>query len=335
MSGYLSRERKVAIEAVEQASKVCKLVFKQLVEGETLTKGDKSPVTFADFSAQAIVNSILEKHFPNDPIVGEEDSKDLQGESGEKLRSKVVELTNLVISPSLSEDQILKAIDRGQYEGGKSGRFWTLDPIDGTKGFLRGEQYAVCLALIEDGKVKLGVLGCPNLPHDINNEHNTGRGSIFVAVKGRGAFRRPLGGSDEDETPIKASSITDLTKTKFCESVESGHTSQSDSATIANKLGITLPPVRMDSQCKYGCIANGDADIYLRLRVSATYVEKIWDHAAGSILVAEAGGRVSDTNGDELDFSQGRRLEKNVGVVAANASIYDKVIEAVKAQVSS
>jgi 3'(2'), 5'-bisphosphate nucleotidase len=42
---------------------------------------------------------------------------------------------------------------------------WTLDPIDGTKGFLLGGQYAVCLALIEDSDVKLGVMGCPNLPH--------------------------------------------------------------------------------------------------------------------------------------------------------------------------
>jgi 3'(2'), 5'-bisphosphate nucleotidase len=75
----------------------------------------------------------------------------------------------------------------GVYKGGRSGRFWTLDPIDGTKGFLRGEQYAVCLALIENGEVQLAIQGCPNLPRNIHDPCSI-RGSLFVAVKGQGAF---------------------------------------------------------------------------------------------------------------------------------------------------
>ena len=59
------------------------------------------------------------------------------------------------------------------------GRYWTLDPIDGTKGFLRGDQYAVALGLIDDGEVILGVLGCPNLPNSDGS-----RGAIFSAVEG-------------------------------------------------------------------------------------------------------------------------------------------------------
>jgi 3'(2'), 5'-bisphosphate nucleotidase len=47
----------------------------------------------------------------------------------------------------------LDAINLGAYAGGPHGRHWTLDPVDGTKGFLRGGQYAICLALIEDGIV--------------------------------------------------------------------------------------------------------------------------------------------------------------------------------------
>lgn len=63
---------------------------------------------------------------------------------------------------------------------------WTIDPIDGTKGFLRGEQYAVCLSLIVDAQVQVGVIGCPNLPADPANPE-LGQGCIFVAVKGHGA----------------------------------------------------------------------------------------------------------------------------------------------------
>jgi 3'(2'), 5'-bisphosphate nucleotidase len=80
--------------------------------------------------------------------------------------------------------QVLSSIDCGAHQGGAKGRFWTLDPIDGTKGFLRGEQFAVCLALIVDGQVQLGVLGCPNL----GVEKNGSKGALYVAVKGQGAF---------------------------------------------------------------------------------------------------------------------------------------------------
>lgn len=63
---------------------------------------------------------------------------------------------------------------------------WTLDPIDGTKGFLRGGQYAVCLALLVDAKVQVGVMGCPNLALD-PLEPDGEKGCLFVAVRGQGA----------------------------------------------------------------------------------------------------------------------------------------------------
>ncbi|KAJ2642542.1 3'(2'),5'-bisphosphate nucleotidase [Coemansia sp. RSA 1694] len=102
---YLAKERAVAIEAVERASQVCQAVFKRLITAETLTKKDKSPVTVADFGAQAVVNHILEQHFPDDPVVGEEDSKDLQGEDGRALREKVTELVNATTGDAMSSDE--------------------------------------------------------------------------------------------------------------------------------------------------------------------------------------------------------------------------------------
>ncbi|KAJ9064424.1 3'(2'),5'-bisphosphate nucleotidase [Entomophthora muscae] len=144
-------ERKIAIEAVRKASKVCLQVFNSLAQGETVVKDDKSPVTVADYSAQAVINTILSEKFPNDPIVGEEDA-----DFSTHPRRKISDIPK-------TNEQILDAIDKGNYQGGSKGRFWTLDPIDGTKGFLRGGQFAVCLALIVNGSVELGVLGCPNL----------------------------------------------------------------------------------------------------------------------------------------------------------------------------
>ncbi|KAJ2493803.1 3'(2'),5'-bisphosphate nucleotidase [Coemansia sp. RSA 2050] len=331
---YLAKERAVAIEAVERASQVCQAVFQRLITVETLTKKDKSPVTVADFGAQAVVNHILERHFPDDPVVGEEDSKDLQGEAGRVLREKVTELVNATTGDAMSSDEasylILRAIDRGQYAGGPRGRHWTLDPIDGTKGFLRGEQFAVCLALIIDGQVHLGVVGCPNLPYDMSKPDGE-RGVLMVAVKGQGAFQRKLSAdSSEQETLIHVSSVQNTSDAVFCESVEAQHSDHSSNANIARLLGITKPSVRMDSQCKYASVARGDAEIYLRLPVSETYVEKIWDHASGNIIIHEAGGRVSDISGKPLDFSIGRTLSANKGVVAASAKIFDKVISAIQ-----
>ncbi|KAF9578665.1 hypothetical protein BGW38_005429, partial [Lunasporangiospora selenospora] len=222
---------------------------------------------------------------------------------------------------------LIETIDRGTYGGGATGRMWALDPIDGTKGFLRGEQFAVCLALIVDGQVQLGVMGCPNLPVDAKDQDGE-KGCLFIAVKGQGAFQRNF--SSTTETPISMSMIQSLSEASFCESVESGHSNQSDSAKIAQLLGIVRPPVRMDSQCKYCSLARGDAEVYLRLPVDAAYEEKIWDHASGSLLVSEAGGIVSDIHGNPLDFSKGRTLKVNSGVVAAHAMIHGRVVDAVQ-----
>lgn len=320
-------ERRVGVEAVRKASKLCRQAFNSLLKDETVVKDDKSPVTVADYSAQAIISSILAENFPQDPIVGEEDAEFLRTKEGEKVSIKIAELVNSSFKKPKTLQQILDAIDRGKFGGGPKGRFWALDPIDGTKGFLRGGQFAVCLALIVDGSVELGILGCPNLPL---KENDLKRGVIFAAERGLGAYQQPLEEEGIDWEPIKMNLVSDVSKARFCESVESGHSSHDLSARIASLLNISSSPIRMDSQCKYGSIARGDGDMYLRLPTNPSYQEKIWDHAAGSLLVEEAGGQVTDVAGRPLDFSRGRTLAINQGVVAAHASLHPALISAVK-----
>ena len=91
----------------------------------------------------------------------------------------------------------------------------------------------------------------------------------------------------------------------------------------------------MDSQAKYGSIARGAGDLYLRLPVRKDYTEKIWDHAAGDVIVREAGGEVTDASGKRLDFSKGRTLRENKGVVAAPRAVHAQVLEAVKSVLGS
>lgn len=330
-------ERKIAELAVKRASALAKIVAEGHAMG-TITKSDQSPVTIADFGAQAVIIDAIKHVFPNDNVVGEEDADDLRKDS--ELRDTVWKLVQEAtakdsfeaeIGAIASPEAMMDAIDKGNYAGGAKGRMWALDPIDGTKGFLRRGQYAVCLALAVDSEVVVGAIGTPNLPIDYKST-DSGNGVLFSAVSGEGAFQAPLFTNGE-ATKISFNDISKSSEGTFCESVEAGHSSHDQQAQIAKSLGITKPSVRMDSQAKYCSIARGDGDIYLRLPVSATYEEKIWDHAAGNVLIREAGGVVTDMFGNKLDFGVGRTLKNNKGVVAASKNIHAQVLEAVKATI--
>jgi 3'(2'), 5'-bisphosphate nucleotidase len=322
----LNSELQAAITAVRAASTVCQNVQKNLVSAATLEKKDRSPVTVADFASQALVCASLLENSSIHAVVGEEDAAELRESGAEETREKVVEHVRHVRGAGVSPEQALDWIDVGGVTpDGSIERYWTLDPIDGTKGFLRGEQYAIALGLIEQGQVILGVLGCPNLMGPDGQP-----GCLLSAIRGAGAQAHPLAAKgDAGATPIHVSDITSTAAARFCESVESGHSDQDQSAQIATALQITEEPVRVDSQAKYAIVARGEAQIYLRLPTRKDYREKIWDHAAGMIIVEEAGGRVTDVRGNDLDFGHGRKLEHNAGVIATNGPIHDTVLETV------
>jgi 3'(2'), 5'-bisphosphate nucleotidase len=330
MSDY-ANELQIAIDAVRSAASVCQRVQQTLVTDDTLQKKDKSPVTVADFASQAVVCSALHEHLPTDPVAAEENADELRKDEQAEIRASVVKQVEKAQGQTLGDAMVLAAIDHGtSSDGGAKGRFWTLDPIDGTKGFLRGEQYAIALALIEDGQVVLGVMGCPNLPAE-GMETGGEAGVLLTACRGQGAEQLPLTGAATAGRAIHASSITEGNQARFVESVESAHSDHSTSGQVAHRLGIVHEPVRLDSQCKYATVARGEASVYLRMPTKPGYTEKIWDHAAGAIVVEEAGGQVSDIHGQALDFSKGRQLENNTGVVATNGKLHGSVIEAIAA----
>ncbi|KAM3434035.1 hypothetical protein MY4824_005641 [Beauveria thailandica] len=349
VSPRYERELQVAELAVQRAAILTKRVFHEKAKG-TVDKNDKSPVTIGDFGAQALIIAALQHNFPDDAIVAEEEAAQLREDAA--LRDTIWELVRstalddadaetLLGGSIASVESMLDLIDKGNSAGGRAGRIWTIDPIDGTKGFLRGGQYAVCLGLMIDGDVKVGVLGCPNLPVDdaarltadsgANQTDAEGHGVLLAAVQHHGAHSRALtAGALAGSKAIGMRALTDLATATFCESVEAAHSAHGDQAKISETLGITEPSVRMDSQAKYGSIARGAGDIYLRLPVKATYQEKIWDHAAGDLIVRESGGQVTDIYGKRLDFGAGRTLANNKGVVAAPAPVHGKVLAAVQ-----
>jgi 3'(2'), 5'-bisphosphate nucleotidase len=315
--------RRALVEAVRAAAVVCRAVQADLRTGETLTKPDESPVTVADLASQAVIARRLADAFPDLPLTAEEDASTLAGPDRAELRRAVVSRVSAVWKGA-TEDDVLRALARGSHPGGAAGRFLALDPIDGTKGFLRGEQYAVALALVEDGRVVAGVLGCPNLAPP-----GGARGVIVHAAFGAGCRATPLGGSGADR-PVRVSVESDPARLRLCESVEVGHSDRGASDALRARLRVAAPPVRMDSQAKYALLALGGGEVYLRTPTREDRREWIWDHAAGAIVVEEAGGRVTDVTGAPLDFGRGRRLEANRGVVATNGRLHHAVLAALR-----
>ncbi|MCK9458117.1 MAG: 3'(2'),5'-bisphosphate nucleotidase [Proteobacteria bacterium] len=318
------KEMEAAIRAVRDAA----LLTRSIADGittEVLEKRDRSPVTLADFGSQAIVCRALGEAFPADSIIGEEDAGELSRPEQAGMLARLVAAVGRVEAGAAERD-VLAWLDRGGASAA-SDRFWTLDPIDGTKGFLRKEQYAISLALVVGGETVLGALGCPNLA--LEPERPETRGVLFTAVRGEGATRRPLYG-EGPAARIRVSPEGDPRRLRFCESVEKEHSSHGDAARIAELLEIDAEPVRLDSQAKYAVVARGEAEAYLRLPKSADYVEKIWDHAGGAIVVEEAGGKVTDVMGHPIDLTCGRALEKNRGIVASNGALHEALLGAIR-----
>ncbi|MFV0444679.1 MAG: 3'(2'),5'-bisphosphate nucleotidase [Planctomycetaceae bacterium] len=319
------RELEVGLAAVRRAAVACRAVQSAMTP-DVLKKQDKSPVTVADFASQAIICKALADAFPDDAVISEEDAAALADPENAAFLDQILAQVNAA-GLSASRSDLAKWIDHGSHES-QPRRFWTLDPIDGTKGFLRKEQYAIALALIVDGEIEVAVLGCPNLP--AKDAWDKQIGAVFTAIRGQGALLHLLDDPQTDPQTVRASSTRKSSQARLCESVESGHSAHSESACIAQALGIENEPVRLDSQAKYAVVARGEADIYLRLPTRADYHEKIWDHAAGVLVVHEAGGRVTDINGKPLDFTRGSALTENQGVIVTNGGLQDAVLAAVK-----
>ena len=302
-----------------KAMRLCEQVQSEMVSTDAIQKTDRSPVTVADFGSQAVICKAIGEAFPDNPIVAEESAQALKENAS--LLERVTGYVNQFCEDAVSAETVCEWIDRGSGEVGP--KFWTLDPIDGTKGFLRRDQYAIALAYIVDGVVQLGVLGCPNLPYRLDATESE-RGCLFVAIRGEGTHLYTKTGELLEQVHVSEKAH------RFAESFESTHGDSDAHSKIANALGIKEPPVQIDSQAKYGIVSRGEASLYIRLPNPAypDYRECIWDHAAGAIVVEEAGGTVTDANGAPLNFLTGKRMHENRGIVATNGKLHQHVLKA-------
>lgn len=99
---------------------------------------------------------------------------------------------------------------------------------------------------------------------------------------------------------------------------------------MLHALGTPFEPLLLDSQVKHVALAARRADVLVRFPTTPHVRDAVWDHAAGALLISEAGGQVTDLAGQRLDFSTGRRLLRNTGLLAANAWLHDAALKAIE-----
>jgi 3'(2'), 5'-bisphosphate nucleotidase len=284
-------------------------------------KGDASPATVADLASQVAATRALQELAGGAVrIAAEEGMEEIEAHGGAGILEAVataVTASGLPCTAAECETALRSARDEG-----REGCFWTVDPLDGTKGYLRGGQFAVAVALVMHGHPVIGVLALPRL-----GEHGVGEGSgvLVAAVRRHGAWQTPLMGGRA--TALRCAPWTRGGAVRVAGSVETSHSAVDALEAAAARVG-RVESIRMDSQAKYALVARGSADAYIRSSPRAEYVERIWDHAAGVLVAEEAGCRATDCAGAPLDFGRGRGLEANRGVVCAVPELHAALLSA-------
>ncbi len=304
MSHY-NRELKFAIDIVRKASIITEWFRKKGIESFSFKKSDQSPVTLADFASQIYLISQLREFFQDDQIIAEEENIEFIDQKAENLIKQCFEELNLI------DLEILK--ENIRYHGKSSVRQWTIDPIDGTIGYQKGLSYAIGLGFMIESNPKICAIAIPN--------YNEKALAIFSAEKNQGA---QVSFNKNVFKPIKVNLNEDIRNIRLCHSL---HYDQPWVLNFAQDIGIRNF-IQIDSMAKFCMVADGTADLYLKpLDPEHSFT---WDFLPGDLLVREAGGSVTDLNGEGLKFKERKCLWTKPGIIASNSRLQKNIIELIK-----
>ncbi len=262
----LSHELDVARELAREAAALVRRFSQQPMAVKHKAGGE--PVTEADLAANTLIVSRLAQEFPGDAVLSEELPDD-----GSRLGSR---------------------------------RVWMVDPIDGTRDFIRGQTgYVVMIGLCLDGRPVLGVVAHPST------------GAVWSGVVGQAAWREQPGGT---RTPVQTSPLAEPPGVRIVVS-QSRRSPQIDAFRRA--LGVTDEMTVGSVGLKVALVAQGERDLYLYPGEQT----KLWDTCGPEAILIAAGGRMSDMDGRPLDYSKADLNNRN-GVVASNGPLHDHVIRA-------
>ena len=262
----LSHEIDVARRLAREAAALVRGLAERPVSVKYKDAGE--PVTDADLAANALIVSGLAQEFPGDAILSEESPDD-----GSRL--------------------------------GRS-RVWMVDPIDGTRDFIRGQTgYVVMIGLCLDGRPALGAVAHPRT--DV----------AWSGVVGQGAWRDQPDGT---RVPMRTSALAEPRGVRIVVS-QSRRSPQIDAFRLA--LGVTDEMSVGSVGLKVALVCQGERDLYLYPGEQT----KLWDTCGPEAILTAAGGRMSDMDGRPLVYNKAD-LNNRTGVVASNGPLHDLVIQA-------
>lgn len=249
----------------DQASVILMKYFQQVVNVD-FKKDEFDPVTVADRESDTLIREQLNNAFPDDLILSEEDD-------------------NIPLD--------------------YTGRVWMVDPLNGTKSFIKGmDTFAIVIGLVENG---VPSFGCVSIP---------AQNKVFYAEKGKGAFEK-IG---FDFNKIHTSTISEINDSRLITREPSG-----DIRPIEEKLNQIpfLQRIEEGSGAKLCVIAKGDAEAHINTNFRAGK----WDIAAPQIILEEAGGVVTDLDGKPIDYQKKSvNLERSF-IASANKELHEKIIQ--------
>lgn len=345
MDSPLKHELQVALKALQASAALCQRIVASW-DSLTAQKDDLTLVTVGDLALQALLAIILKEEFPDDAIVGEEDGSLLRKDA--QLGEKVQLFVNEALRKEKHNDgryqwqsfeQIYDLLDKtGKHElkANGVGKVWVIDPIDGTRNFVRGHMFAINIALLVDGKQVLSALGCPRTSIDATAPlHNqdvdpAGIGCMIFAVKDHGAFAAPL---DSDILELQPRKLQNCSSTKddirFV--TKAGLVKHGDVRVhelIAGRLNAVYPGCDLlPWTLRWAMLAMGLGNATVWVYKSKDYCPKLWDHAGAMLLFEETGGLITDVLGKPIDLTTGAELSANVGFVAGTVASHELILK--------
>jgi 3'(2'), 5'-bisphosphate nucleotidase len=327
-----------ATSAIQRAATLSLALLAPTRDKGTTQKHDLSPVTVADFAIQALLTAALHASFPADGFVGEESAADLRADDA--LCDRVWGLVNQYadVVPR-SKEEMCEMIDwcgLGVPVHPERKRVWVFDPIDGTKTFVEGKEFAINVALLEGGRQVLGVVACPTW--DAGMRSAAGKdtvGTLLFAVKGHGAYKRSLWGSADEVEVRRLDCIDDTYDMHSAPPVTSVYMADSGveevHSAVHEKLGIKSEPRDVLAWVlRWALLALSTASMTVWVYKRRDRYAKVWDHAGAMLLYEEVGGKITDVDGKDIDLSVGRKMTANYGFVAAPRHHHGAVLKAVQ-----
>ena len=281
-------------------------------------KSDASPVTIADYGAQALLCRAIRRHFPDEGIIAEEGGQDFLSVPLAE-RELAVRLVGQLLGERVLEDELVRWLEHGR--GVRSDRTWVIDPIDGTEGFIHRRSYAVCVGTRVEGEPVDGIIGVPVSPLDEG-------GTLFYS-DGGSAWAEPLEGGEP-----RALHVSDRRGPR--EHPRGGELHHGPALAGGRRPGVrggghrraAAQALRRHAQVRAGGGGRGGAVHPLGPGTSRRTRTKIWDHVAGTALVKAAGGEVTRLDGHAVDFSQAPELRGTLGLIASNGRIHRLIVDA-------